>query len=325
MPSSTVSLQSVIDNVTSQGVPSPLDQPSGFGEQLALDMANDVMGDLIAERFNWKWNSQVAAPFYTNSWQQDYPQVGLVNMDWGEQADRIDINNTSYPLPLFNMTWRKQLSRTSYANGVIGQVCWMYNKDLSTGVWPGAGKTYFPLAGTNPTAQNPIMAIKDANGNILVVTTFGTTGNAAPVLAAGAAEGATVNDGSVVWTVAGPLSQGFRVFGMPSATGPVWQIIATYQMIAPTFSTLQQMLDPIPDNYARFFRRGYYTYCLKASPNPNDRRKFEAEHAAWLMEMQNSKKQGDRELNSYGLLPATSPVESIYGRLRNPQDPSEPY
>lgn len=325
MPSSTVSLQSVIDNITSQGVPSPLANPSGFGESLALDIANDVMGDLIAERFNWKWNRAVAAPFYTNSWQQDYPQVGLIDVDWGEDCDRIDINNTSLPKPLFNLTWRKQLSRTNYANGVLNQICWMYNKDLSYGIWPGAGKTFYPLLGANPTAQNPIMSMIDGNGNLLIVTSFGTTGNAAPELPADSDEGETVEDGTVVWTVVDPLSQGFRVYGTPSATGPTWKIVPSYQMVAPKFTTLGQMIDPIPDNFARFFRRGYKAYSLAASPNPNDQRKADGEKQAWIMEMVNARKQGDREVNAYGLLPATSPVETIYGRLRNPQDPAEPY
>lgn len=325
MSGSTVTLQSVIDNCASQNVPSPLSNPSGFGEQLALDIANDVMGDLIAERFNWKWNSKVAAPFYTNSWQQDYPTLSLTDMDWGESADRIDINNTSFPLPLYNMTWRKQLPRTSYANGVLNQVCWMYNRDLTFGAWPGAAVTFYPLVGTNPTAQNPIMSMIDANGNLLIVTSFGTTGNAAPALPANSAPGTTVEDGTVTWTVVDPGGQGFRVYGLPSATGPTWQIIATYQKIAPLFTTLQQTLDPIPDNYSRFFRRGYYTYCLKASANPNDTRKFEPERTAWLMQLEKSKQQGDREVNAYGLLPSTSPVESLYGHLRNPQDPAEPY
>src|ERR1700678_3122844 len=103
MGNSTVTLQSVNDFVAAGGVANPLNQPSGYGTQLALTLGSDVMADFIAERFNWKWNSIVAAPFYTNSWQQDYPQIGLVNVDWGEDADRVDINNTSIPKPLRNI------------------------------------------------------------------------------------------------------------------------------------------------------------------------------------------------------------------------------
>src|ERR1700683_2147170 len=113
MGNSTVSLQSVNDFVTAGGVPNPLTQPAGYGTQLALTLGNDVMADFIAERFNWKWNSQVATPFYTNSWQQDYPQIGLVNVDGREDCDRVDINNPSIPKPIRQMTVRRQLSRTN--------------------------------------------------------------------------------------------------------------------------------------------------------------------------------------------------------------------
>jgi hypothetical protein len=37
------------------------------------------------------------------------------------------------------------------------------------------------------------------------------------------------------------------------------------------------------------------------------------------------RKQGDRENDAYGMLPATSPIENVYAWVRNPQDPSQPY
>jgi hypothetical protein len=283
------------------------------------------MKSQVCERLNWKWNSAVAAPFYTNSWQQDYPQVGLTGVEWGEDCDRIDINNTSYPKPLDNLTFRKQLSRTSFANCPITQICWMYNQNMTWGTWPGANVTYYPLVGTNPTAQNPIMNFIDANGNYLVLTTFGTTGATAPAAAADSVEGTTVTDGSVVWTVASGLSQGWRVYGLPGATGPTFQVVPAYQMSAVEFTSLDQLLTPIPDNYARIFRQGYRSYCLRASKNPNDQAKGEREYEKWIKSMLDARKQGDKEQNSYGLLPATSPVESIYGQIRNPMDPAEPY
>lgn len=325
MGNSTVTLQSVIDFCKAQGVASPLDQPSGYGTLLALTLANDVMADIIAERFNWKWNSQVATPFYTNSWQQDYPQIGLVNVDWGEDCDRVDINNTSMPKPLRNITFRKQLSRSGWTSGPVGQVCWMYNNDMSYGNWAGPNAVYSPLIGTTPTAQNGAMAFIDVNGNILVLTTFGTTGSTQPEAAANAAEGTTVTDGSCVWTVASGTSQGWRVFPLPGATGPVWQMTPKYQIIAPQFDTLQKLINPIPDNYSKYFRRGYLIACQGASANPTDKKTALASYGLWQKELLDAAKQGDKEVNAYGLLPATYPVETCYPWLRNPQDPAEPY
>lgn len=331
MGNSTVTIQSVIDFNKAKGAPSPLDQPSGYGTTLALTLANDVMADIIAERFNWKWNSQVATPFYTNSWQQDYPQIGLVNVDWLEDCDRVDINNTSIPKPLRNMTTRRQLSRTNWTTGPVGQICWMYNADMSYGNWPGPNSVYTPLIGTTPTAQNGPMAFVDVNGNILVLTTFGATGASQPAAAANAVEGTAVTDGSCVWTVAAPTSQGWRVFPLPGATGPVWQVTPKYQMIAPDFTrasqatALKQVINPIPNNYAKYFRRGYEIACKGASANPKDKQEALQEYPLWQKELLDAAKQGNKELEAYGLLPATYPVDTVYPWLRNPQDPAEPY
>jgi hypothetical protein len=326
MGSSTVSLQSVVDNVTTQGAPSPLAHPSGYGNALALDIGNDVMSDLINERFNWKWNRKTAPPIYTNSWQQDYPCVGNIDIGWLETADRVDINNSSRPLPLMQITARKDLPRTSYSRGPIREVCWLYNKDLVFGTWPGAQQTFQPLVGTNPmVTQNPLMSMIDANGNMLIVTTFGTTGLSAPVLPASSIEGTTVIDGTVTWTVVSPDSKGFRVFPLPGATGPVYQITPIYQVLPPTFIDLQQLLDPIPDDQARHFRRGYRAYCFDASSNPADKPRFESAYREWIESLLDIRKDGDKELNAYGLLPAGAVVDDIYPGLRNPQDPSQPY
>jgi hypothetical protein len=320
---STVTLQSVIDFNKAKGAPSPLDQPSGYGTSLALTLANDVMADIIAERFNWKWNSQVATPFYTNSWQQDYPQIGLVNVDWLEDCDRVDINNTSIPKPLRNMTVRRQLSRTNWTTGPVGQICWMYNSDMSYGLW--VANSVYTVPTTNPTAQNPPTAFIDANGNILVLTTFGTTGATQPAAAANAVEGTVVADGSCEWTVAAGTSQGWRVFPLPGATGPIWQVTPKYQVMAPQFTTLKQVINPIPNNYAKYFRRGFEIACKGASANPQDKKEALQQYPLWQKELLDAAKQGDKEVNAYGLLPATYPVETVYPYLRNPQDPSEPY
>lgn len=325
MGNSTVSLQAVIDNVTTQGVPSPLKNPSGYGNQLALDLATDTMSDLINERFNWKWNRQLAPAIFTNSWQQDYPCVGNVNIGWLENADRIDINNSSYPKPIRTITARKDLPPSTDSPGPVGQICWLYNREMQLGIWPGANKIYSPLVSPQAQSQNPLMSMLDKNGNILIVTTVGTTGAIAPFLPAGSAEGTTVNDGSVIWTVVAPTSKGFRVYPLPGATGPVWMIVPRFQMLPPTFTDLEQFLDPIPDDQARHFRRGYRAYCLDASPNPQDNVRFKDSYSEWQNSLLAIKKDGDKELNAYGLLPASYPVDDIYPGLRNPQDPSTPY
>lgn len=328
MGNSTVSLQNVIDTVSAQNVPNPVKNAAGYGVQLAIDIANDVVLALIAERFNWKFNSSNAPAFFTNAFQQDYPQQGNTIMSWLEDADRIDINSTSRPKPIAQLTCRRQLSRTSYGTGPINQLCWMYNKDMEFGEWPGADVTYFPLLGTTPSANNRIMSMIDVNGNLLIVTGFGTTGSEAPSLPVGSAEGTPVVDGSVTWTVVSPNSKGFRVASLPG-NGPVWKVVPKFQMIPPRFSIanggLDQLLDPIPDDYEGHFREVYRIYCLKASANPADKQQYHQEAESYLMTLQNFKKQGNNEQDGYAMLPASSVVEHVYPYLRNPQDPSQPY
>lgn len=329
MGNSTVKLQNVIDTVAAQGVPNPVKNAAGYGVQLALDLANDVVLALVAQRFNWKWNSAIAPAFYTNSWQQDYPQPGNADLAWLEDADRIDINNTSRPKPIAQLTVRRQLSRTSYGTGPINQLCWMYNGDMEFGEWPGADITFYPLLGTNPSAQNPIMSMVDANGNLLIVTGFGTTGAVAPALPAGSAEGTTVLDGSVVWTVVSPGSKGFRVSSLPGATGPVYKVVPKYQKEQTRFTIanggLNQTLDPIPDSYEGHFREIYRLMCLKASANPADKDTFQKQINLYLQTLEDFKKEGNKEVDAYALLPASQVVEHVYPYLRNPQDPSQPY
>ena len=327
MGNSTTTLQQVLDYASAKGVPIPTQTAAGYGTELAIKLANDVMGDIIAERFNWKWNRATAAAFYTNSWQQDYPQIGLTNLGWLEDADRVDINNTALPKPMRQLTCRRQLSRVSMSWTPVMELCWMYNFQLTFGVWPGPGVVYAPLVVTPPAIvqQNPLMSMVDANGNLLIVTGFGTTGLAAPVLPGNSAEGTPVTDGSVIWTVASPNSQGFRVHPLPGASGPVWQITPYYQMLLQKLTALSSLINPIPDDYSRIFQTGYEIASKRSSPNPGDRAEGEKEYPLWMKAMKDAAKQGDREADAYGMLPATSVVENIYGWRRNPQDPSQPY
>lgn len=315
MGNSTIKLSDMYDWIAGRGIEDPRLKPSGYGDKLAIRMANNVIADLICDRLNWKWNSAVAAAFYTNSWQQDYPQLaqegGIIG--WGEDCTATRINDTSMPKPIQVPTpkWRRALPTTSQSRWQIGNLCWMYNRDLQLGLgtWPGADVTYQPLIGTGPTAQNPLMYFVDANGNILIVTTFGTTGTVAPSLPASSAEGTTVDDGSVVWTCVSPDSQGFRIDNLPSATAPVWQVVPTFQVEPPLFVNMQQKLDPIPDSYSRHFERGLQYEALEAAPNAEITKKLVFTKQQWLEALEKSLKQGDREVNAYGLQPAGSVVE----------------
>lgn len=325
MGNSTISLQSAFDVIAGKGIPDPRLDASGFGDSLALDCGNNVMADLLTERFNWKFNRATAAPFYTNSWQQDYPQLAQSagKIGWGEDFDLIDINNTSLPKPLYHPKIRRGLSRTMASAWRPENVCWMYNKDLSLGIWPGAGVVYSPLVTAQPAGNNPLMSMQDKNGNILIVTTFGTTGLTAPFAPANSAEGVTVNDGTVVWTVVDGDSQGFRLDYLPSATSVVFQGIFYFQLEPPTLTALSDLINPIPNSFSRHFQRGLEAECYAASPNPNDKQRGAEAKAAWMRTLIDAIKQGDKEPNYYGLQPASAVVTRCNNR--GPRTAENPY
>ena len=313
MAVSTITLQSSLDVIAGKGIPDPRNQAGGYGDALAIRLGNHVIADLITERFNWPFNRAVATPFYTNTFQQDYPQPAQPGgfMQWGEDCDYIDINNTTIPIPCNwdgAMIWRRQLSRTSATGWRPRQISWMYNNDLNWGTWPGASKVFSPLVTTGRTTANPIMNFIDKNGNYLILSTFGTTGSTAPFLPASSAEGVTVTDGSCVWMCVSGNSQGFRLDVLPSSTGQVLQIVPIYQRTPPVFTKLSQTLDPIPDDFSRHFDAGLEWQCLGASTNPADRQRANAGYPLWLNAMEKMIKQGNKSPDVYRMIASASPV-----------------
>lgn len=314
MGSSTISVQTIADQVTSLGELSPVLPTGGFSVQNALTIATDVMNDLIAQRFNWKWNRMILPPFYTISWQQDY--AGLTStwrapVGWLETAWWVDINSTAYPKPSWYIEIKRDLAVSMQSGNPPAKVDWDYNRNLVQDLWPGPNKLYTQPVGALLTPTNPKINIKDAAGNILVLTAYGTTGATPPLATAQSPEGTTVNDGSCVWTVADPDSQGFRIMPLPPQQGVVYQVNVVAQMKAPPpFTSMQQQLNPIPDDQAGFFREGFIAYCYRISPNPQMRGLFPQNRQLWLSAIEASMKQGDREQTDAGFYPDRSVVAS---------------
>jgi hypothetical protein len=171
-------------------------------------------------------------------------------------------------------------------------------------------------------------AIALVGANITQEAVTGTAAGAPPVLPAASPEGTTLQDGTVVWTVVSPNSQGFRVYPLPGATGPVFQITPYYQMLLQKLTSLQSLINPVPDDQRYIFQEGVEVMCKKGSPSPNDRAEGMKEWPLWLAGVEKLLKQNNREVDAYGAYPAESVVENVYGPwrgLRNPMDPGQPY
>jgi hypothetical protein len=321
MGNSTKTLQSIVDSVTSIG-DLALNLPvGGWGNEPSLTIANDVMTELLSKKFPWKWNRKVVAPFYTNTLQHDYAQVSLTDVGWIENASLIDINSTSLPKRLEWLEAVRDLARSSQSAGRPMKICWLPNDQLVQGVWPGAGKTYTNPVGAVALPDNPTTNILDANGNILVLTTYGVTGGVAPVAIVSAAAGTQVADGTCVWTVANPKAAGFRLLPLQSG-GIVWQVNVVAQMKPPAIVSLSQKVDPVPDDHVKYFRDGFKAKAHQYSTAPAVRARFPNEHLLWMKSLEDVCKGDDREKEDAAFTPATT---IMGGPISGPIGPGNPY
>ena len=303
---SSFSVQNLIDYARTFDFTVPTVGLAGYSDEPSLSFSNDIMQKILAKDNPWKWNSYVAPIFYSQPYQQDYPtSISANTMGWLESATFTDINNPQgtpqfHVQPILQCVARLQ---PTYQLGVPTQICWIMNRNAQTGAWPGASIVYQnPLvsAGGGPGA-NPLTAITDTNGNIQVVTTYGTTGTVQPSWpAANAAAGTVTNDGTAQWTVQDPNGIAFRLDAMATYGSNVWQFNVTYQERAPLITTLTQTFAPIPDDLQYLIKQGFLAFCYKKS----DRKTFQVEYAQWLEDIQQALEQTDRETQSFGFYPS---------------------
>lgn len=307
---STLTPQGLVNYVRAFDFAIPTVGLAGYSAQPTLSFCNDIMQKLLAENNPWKFNSYVAPVFYSQPYQQDYPTtISSSVLSWLESGTFTDINNPAGTPQFFAKPPLQCVARLlpSYSLGIPSQVCWILNRNAVTASWPGANTVFQnPLisAGGGP-GHNPITTITDANGNILIVTTYGTTGATAPVLPANSVQGTTVMDGTVVWTVVDPLSVAFRLNRMASFNSNVWQFNITYQKKPPLITSLTQTFDPIPDEYQYLIKQGFLAYCYKKV----DKKTFANEYSQWLEDVQAALIESDRETQTFGIYPA-EPLQS---------------
>lgn len=335
---STVKLQTIVDIAQNFGDIAPVLNVPQSTSQPALTIANDVMNAICALPFAHKWNEIIIPFFYTNSFQQDYAGT-LLNLSWLQRGIVIDINNTAIPKPFRLVECGRQLGQAtgSMFNNATSSpafvVNWYPNYMLYYGTWgagntgsntqgnnPIAGSVYTPLvlAGQSAMPSNPIMQIQDANGNFLVLTTFGTEGSAAPLAAANSPAGTTASGlgATTVWTVVDPNAAGYRILPVPSQTGVVWQFTIVGQKKPVRFTSLSQTLDPLLDEYEPIFRQGFIAQCYRYSPEAKIRAKFKDEWALWQQAAYSMRAKEDFETEENVFVPDRGIMGGIVGRQR---------
>lgn len=322
MGNSTRTLQSVADLAREHAdISAVFNAPAGYAN-IALRIANKVMTQMLSPMFNFKWN-QVApiTPFYTNQWQQDYASINPVSLaslktlGWLTDCQAVDINNTQYPQFTGTLEIVRELPVVDARYASRAKICWMYNDQLRYATWGGtASVTANPqpnqviaaLLGAVTGPLNPWLQVRDPNGNLLVLTTFGTTGGSQPAWpGANAAAGVQVTDGSCKWTVVDPKGQGFRLVPLPAQGSRVYQVNVVGQARPVAFTTIGQMLDPIPDDMAPYFEDGFVARAFEFSPDAGKQRTWENKVKQWRDGLAEMMRGSDREPAAFGLVPTT--------------------
>ena len=417
---STVTLQKIVNDAMTFGDIEPVLNVAGAHTR-AKTIATDVMNAICSVAFPWKWNEIEMPQFVTNSYQQDYAGIypdgsSVTNLSWLERGICVDINNDAQPKPYRMVEVGRQLPQAtgtlwnSATSEPLYLVNWFPNISLYYGTW-GDAQTGNASLGNNPVASsvyttpygvaisqpaNPITQIKDANGNLLVLTTYGTEGTSAPLAPANSAAGTTavgagpsftftsvsdvtsttaqyngtiaggdsnawagllvtvtgfVNGGnngtflctassstsltlantggvlevhagsatstaSTVWTVVDPYGMGFRLLPVPTQTGVVWQFSLWGQALPIRFTSLQQTLFPLPDQYEPNFRQMFVAQCYRYSTDKGIRAKFKDEWALAMKALEDCRVKSDRELEENMFTPDRGVMGGQQGRNR---------
>ena len=187
---------------------------------------------------------------------------------------------------------------------------------LNPGVYESGG-----ILGNGQVIQmpyNPITQIRDSNGNLLLITTYGTEGSTAPTAPLNAQPGTTVSGtgATTVWTVLDPNGQGFRILPVPVQTGVVWQFNLVGQRKPVRFMSLNQTLDPLPDEFETHFQMGMIAQLYRFSKEAKVYSKFPAAWKLWLASLDELRSKEDRELEENIFVPDRGILGGNPGRNR---------
>lgn len=121
--------------------------------------------------------------------------------------------------------------------------------------------------------------------------------------------GLNVMDGTVRWTVANPNAVAMRVAPIPAFSGISWLMIPVYQRKPPILTSLQQLIAPVPDEYAYLFRQGFLAFCKEHAGVKDSRDAY----LKWEEMIINALRSGDRERESASFYPSEGLVTGGYG------------
>jgi hypothetical protein len=93
-----------------------------------------------------------------------------------------------------------------------------------------------------------------------------------------------------------PYGMGFRILPVPSQTGVVWQFNLVGQALPIRFTSLQQTIFPIPDQYEPNFRAMFCAKCYQYSTETKIAAKYEKMYPLAKAALIATRTKSDREL-----------------------------
>ncbi len=273
----------------------PLLGVSGFELEPAMTIAAQVQAEIYAAPWNWKWNRSVAPTFYVNANQQDYCTT-LTSVGWLESASRTDLQTAGPNTPA--EIWPVEAVQGLYPTTLRGmplKVCWIPNSQAQAGKW-SAGASYTNPSTLKTVSNNPLTQILDSNGNIQIITGYGTTGTTEPVWST--TIGATTIDGTVTWTMVDPTGIAWRLDRLMGEQENGQALSVTYQQKAPAYVNLSSLIG-VPDEVAYVWRQGFFALMLRHAADG----RYVSEYEIFEAYIQKAMGAADREPQSMQLVP----------------------
>jgi len=137
-----------------------------------------------------------------------------------------------------------------------------------------------------------------------------------------ASAGLNVVDGTVRWTVANPNAVAMRLAPLPAFSGISWLLVPVYQRKPILFTSLQQLLLPIPDEYGYLIRQGFIAFCKEYAGTRDSRDAY----LKWEEMVMNALRSGDREREDKNFYPSEGIMSGGNGGLAQlPIGPGWPF
>lgn len=337
-------LQTIVNEMRAYPEFVPILGTVGYSDLPSLSIANDLLQRIMSEPMAWTWNRSYIQPFLTVALQQDYV-TQITDIGWLENCTRIDINNSTNngnraPKPIYPVEAIRDQQPSSYT-GIPEQISFIPNRQAILGEWQ-ANTTYGCAYGVAQTPQTPLQQFVDDNGNILYIDStvlglsqnspgyqgtpitlpsnspYGVSGSTKPIADAGAPPGTTIQDGSVIWTVADPQGYAIRLNPLPAYSGVAWLICPVYQVKPPTLTTLRDRITPIPPEMTYLFRQGFRAMLYEHAGSV----KAQAAYAKFEEDLVVAVRGADRQNESYSIQPGMSIMS---GGFRGAIGPANPY